>query len=75
VPTAAPQAATATPLPPTATPLPSSVANAPVVDGSAAWEGPGIVTLAIAALPAIGLLALIVGARALLARSRRRLSG
>jgi hypothetical protein len=73
--TAAPQAATATPILPTATPLPASIADAPLVDGSAAWEGPGVITMAIAALPAIGLLGLIVGARALLVRRRRRLSG
>jgi hypothetical protein len=74
VPTAAPQVATATPLPPTATPLPPSITNAPLADGPAAWEGPGVVTMALAALPAIGLLGLIVGARALLVRGRRRMN-
>jgi hypothetical protein len=75
VPTAAPQAATATPILPTATPLPASIADAPLVEGSAAWEGPGVITMAIAALPALGLLGLIVGARALFVRRRQRLSG
>jgi hypothetical protein len=75
VPTALPQVATATPVPPTATPLPASILNAPLVDGSAAWEGPGIAMMALAALPAIGLLGLIVGMRALWVRRRRRFSG
>jgi hypothetical protein len=44
------------------------------MDSSVAWEGPGIVTMAIAALPAIGLLAFIVGVRTLRVRRRRRVS-
>lgn len=68
-PTSAPAPTAAAPTPaPTPTPLPLALAQAPLAGGPPAWELPGLLTVALALLPSIGLLALVAG----LARRSRR---
>jgi hypothetical protein len=72
MPTAAPtMIPTATPIPPTPTLAPAA-AQSPQVGGPPAWEVPGLLVLSLAVLPVIGLLGLVIGARAILFRWRRR---
>jgi hypothetical protein len=74
LPTVAPQVPTATPAPlPTPTLAPEAV-SAPPIDHAAGWEAPGMITLAIALFPVIGLLGLIIGARIFMTRQRRRVN-
>jgi hypothetical protein len=69
-PTAAPTVAL-TPTPePSPTPLPASILDAPTTGGPPRWEQQGIVTIALAILPTLGILGLIVGG--IIAVRRRR---
>ncbi|HEY3230308.1 MAG TPA: hypothetical protein VGJ87_13890, partial [Roseiflexaceae bacterium] len=72
LPSAAPVVATATATPTPTPTLAPGIVDAPPIDRSLAWESPGVLTLGIAALPVIGLLGLVVGARAIVVRYRRR---
>ncbi len=65
-----PATQTPTPIPPTPTPtpLPPEIAQAPLLIGRPAWEAPGMVVIGLAALPVLGLLALLFIARRLLRR-------
>jgi hypothetical protein len=58
VPTATPQPLSPTPI---NVPLPPSAVRAPTLDGSPAWEAPGLSIVALALLPMIGLLVLLSG--------------
>ncbi len=77
--TPAPTIIPSTPIPtPAASPTPTispDVLSARPVDGSLAWEGPGLVALGAAMLSVIALLALAVGAHLMLRRLRRRARG
>jgi len=75
VPTAAPATPTPSPAPVPTPTLPPDVINARAVDGSLAWEGPGLVTLGAAVLSVITLLALAVGVHLMMGRLRRRARG
>ena len=71
VPTAIAPSPTALPqLQPTPT-LAPAIVNAPVLDGRPAWEGQGMATIGLAALPVIGILLVFIGARAMYLRTRR----
>lgn len=73
VPTAA---ATATPLPPTPTPaptpLPASALAAPPMNDRPNWERRSLITVILALLPAVGIIAGFAGIRALIVRARNK---
>lgn len=72
VPTAAGVQPTVTPASAPEPTLAPNVVAARQVDRPAAWEAPGMIVIGLAALPVVGLLGLVIVARALLLRRRQR---
>jgi hypothetical protein len=75
VPTSVPPTPVPTPAPTLIPTISPDVLSAPPVQGSLAWEGPGLVALGAAMLSVIALLTLAVGAYLTLGRLRRRARG